>query len=183
VGVKRRLLQLLAAAGAFLFVGVALLLAASWAEWTPGDLPRHLIPVFLLVVPGVPAGFAVWVARLLRRRWAPLQQPSGATTRRIRQAVAAGYLLTAIFGVPAVLSQQHAWAVAEYKRLRASQAGATWDAHPYIQAYAALPVAPGVILSYHEYQLAGLYGLGGYELSVWYGAGARSLGVLPIWLS
>jgi hypothetical protein len=88
-----------------------------------------------------------------------------------------------VFGVPAALSQQHGWAVTEYKRLRTSDSRGVWDAHPYIQSYGAVPILPGIVLSYHEYQLAGLYGFGGFELSLWYGFGAKSLGALPIWLS
>jgi hypothetical protein len=53
-----------------------------------------------------------------------------------------------------------------------------WDAHPYIGSYGALPILPGVVLSYHEYQLAGHYGCGRFELTVWYGAGVVSVGAL-----
>ncbi|PYO55252.1 MAG: hypothetical protein DMD83_20655, partial [Candidatus Rokuibacteriota bacterium] len=58
-----------------------------------------------------------------------------------------------------------------------------WEAHPRIRTYAAIPIAPGLILFYHEYQIDGLYGFGGFELALWYGVGVKSLGALPLWLS
>jgi hypothetical protein len=58
-----------------------------------------------------------------------------------------------------------------------------FEQHPYIWTYAAVPIAPGVIVSYHEYQLDGLYGFGGFDLSIWYVVGAKSLGGIPLWLS
>jgi hypothetical protein len=184
VSVTRTLARLVVFTGTFVLCFLAFLLGASFIELTPGEIPRGANPLFLVIALGVPGSIAVWLDRRLRRRW---RLPSG-TTRTPRQraalrAIAVAYLLTGVFGVPAVISQQNAWAVSEYKRLRASGAPTVWDAHPYIWAYGAVPVLPGVVLSYHEYQVGGVYGLGTFELAVWYGVGTKSLGELPIWVS
>ena len=140
------------------------------------------MPLFVLVVLGVPTAVAVWVGRGLERRWhrdvAAIRQSRG-----LLAVIGAAYVLTAVFGIPATQSEQTAWAVGEYKRVKASGSPLVFDAHPYISTYAAIPVAPGLILSYHEYQLHALYGLGGFELTLWYGVGVKSLGAVPLWLS
>ena len=163
---------------------ISLLLLAGLTELTPGDIPREFISIFILLVVGIPAGAAWLLWQVLQRRWTVAHDaPRAASQRKLRWVAAGAYLLTAVFGVPAALSQQQSWAVAEYKRVRGTDSPQVWDAHPYIHCYAAVPVVPGLVLSYHEYQLAGLYGFGGFELTLWYGVGARSLGVLPLWLS
>ena len=182
--VRARVLQIVSSTLAFLVVAFAILVGTFAAELSPGFIRRPFIPISLLVWLGLPMGVAYWVWRGLGRRW----QLPGVVEQvrrrpRIAVAIAVAYLATAVFGVPAAQSQQQSWAVAEYKRLRDTGTRDVWDAHPYIWNYAALPLLPGVILSYREYQLAGLYGLGGLELTLWYGVGVRSLGVFPIWVS
>ena len=97
--------------------------------------------------------------------------------------ILAGYFLTIVFGIPAVQTHTDRWAISEYKRLKASGSPLVWDIHPYIATYAALPIVPGVILTYHEYQLDGKYGFGGFQLFVWYGWGVIELPSIPLWLS
>jgi len=149
---------------------------------TAGGIPRWATPVFLAAVFGVPMGVAFLVARGLSRR---LFRPSLSLRlpRPVGRALIVGYLVTAIFGVPACQTFRAQWAVAEYKRIHASGDRRVWEAHPYVATYASIPLLPGVVLEYHEYQLSGLYGFGGLELFVWYGAGVKSLGQLPLWLS
>jgi hypothetical protein len=107
-----------------------------------------------------------------------------ARTHQITWGLIAGaYAITAIFGSPAVQSESTRWAVSEYKRVKATGSSRVFEQHPYIWTYAAVPIAPGVIVSYHEYQLDGLYGFGGFDLSIWYVVGAKSLGGIPLWLS
>jgi hypothetical protein len=147
-------------------------------------MPNALIPVYLLLVIGVPMGVAFWIARVLQRQWCSTGQSVRHLHHHVlRSALIAAYAVTAVFGVPATLSQQHSWAVAEYNRIRATGSPLAWDAEPYIHSYAAIPVVPGVVLSYHEYQLAGLYGFGGLELSLWYGIDVKPLYSLALWVS
>lgn len=178
----RRILQVVTAGATFLLTLVGVLLTSGLLDWGAGQIPRVATPILLLVMLGVPALSAVGVARWLGRRWnLSFVVPDTELGNRLKRVLIWAYLATAVFGVPATLSHQNAWAVGEYKRLHAD--GGTWASHPYIQSYLAIPVLPGVIVSYHEYQLAGLYGFGGFEVTVWYGAGVKSLWVLPLWLS
>jgi hypothetical protein len=165
------------------FFGILLL--GAWCEVLPPELPRATVPIYVLIQLGVPSALAMLAWGTLRRRWGG-RRPTAVPSRWKRAAawgLAIGYASTAVFGVPAVQSDQTAWAVAEYKRVKERSPQRVFEQHPYIRSFAALPAAPGVVLSYHEYQLDGLYGLGAFELSVWYGVGTRSLGCLPLWIS
>ena len=182
--VWKRTAQWLLASLTVLVTAAILLLALGFAELTPGFIPRPAIPLFLIVALGVPLAAGCWIAKVMGRRWQLGRiRDAVAPYRWLCRAVALAYLATVVFGIPATLSHQNAWAVAEYKRLRATGTSMVWDAHPYIHTYAALPVLPGLIISYHEYQLAGLYGAGTLELTVWYGAGVATIGGLPMWVS
>lgn len=164
----------------FFLAAIGLLVVAQWIEWAPPVLPPALIPVFVLTILVVPTVLAVLVARLVGGRHG--SQP--VTRRRpVVFGLALAYVITAIAGIPAVQSAQNERAVSEYKRLRASGSTRVWDVHPRIRTYVAIPIAPALILTYHEYQLDALYGFGGFELWVWYGSGVRSLAALPLWLS
>jgi hypothetical protein len=177
--------------GAVLLVGLtflvgfaAVLFLAAWAEVIPPQLPRATVPLYVIVQLGVPLISALLVKRVLWRRWGLSgASPRPAWQSRAFAVVAVGYILTAVFGVPAIQSDETAWAVGEYKRVRDSAPHRVFDQHPYIRSFAAVPVAPTLVLSYHEYQLDGLYGLGAFELHLWYGVGTRSLWCLPLWIS
>ncbi len=47
----------------------------------------------------------------------------------------------------------------------------------------AVPVAPLLIVNYHEYVIDGLYGFGGFELTLWYVFGVKSVVAVPLWVS
>ena len=177
-------LRVLVAVVAFLATTAGVLLLAGWTEWAPPRLPDAAVPLFVLAVLGAPTAVAVWTWRTLARRWRFAKHPSGQQfRRRLAWFVVAGCVLTAVVGGPATQSQRTAWAVAEYKHLKASGSPRVWDAHPRIRTYVAVPLAPCLVLSYHEYQLDGQYGFGGFELALWYGVGVKSLGALPLWVS
>lgn len=180
----RRKLPLVAAAGGVgVTVAVLVLFATAWAELAPPELPAWGVPVYVAIQISLPAAAATWMWRTLSRQMdVTPRQPL-----RMHQVswglIAVAYAITAIFGSPAVQSQSTRWAVSECKRLKATGSSRVFEQHPYIRTYAAVPIAPGVIVSYHEYQLDGLYGFGGFDLSVWYVVGAKSLGGIPLWLS
>ena len=169
----------------FVVAFVGILFLGAWSEVLPPQVPRAAVPIYVLVQLGVPFLFAFLVWRRLRGRWStrPTEGSPARWRRSAAWGLAVGYALTAVFGVPAVQSDQTAWAVAEYKRVRERSPQRVFEQHPYIRSFAALPAAPGVVLSYHEYQLDGLYGLGSFELSLWYGVGTRSVWCLPLWIS
>lgn len=180
----RKFISVVAVLTAFCLTMNGLLFAASLAGLTPPQIPEATVPLFVIVLIGIPCLAAWRVARLVNRR---SQVADRSTARPFRKwvvgAIVAAYMLTAIIGIPATTTQQTTWAVNEYNRLKASGSTRVWDAHPYIRSYIAIPLAPCLILSYHEYQLDGLYGFGGFELTFWYLFGVKSLGSLPLWLS
>jgi hypothetical protein len=92
------------------------------------------------------------------------------------------YLITWTLGVPRVLTDFTSAEVAEYKRDKAED-NRVWEVHPVIRFLVAFPVAPALVLTYHEYQVAGLDGAGSWELSLWYGASSRSLWRYSLWVS
>ncbi len=161
------------------FIAVALVVSAL--DLTPGSVPEWATTLVIAGMVGLPLGAAFVVARTLARRMFPGARLSW--SKQSLRAVAVAYAITAMFGAPACQTYRSQWAVAEYKRLRAGGDSRVWEIHPRIATYAAIPILPAVVLEYHEYQLAGLYGFGGFELFVWYGSGVKSLGQLPLWLS
>jgi len=168
------------AVGSFLLMFVLALTAFGLLEIVPVSMGRAIIPVFLLVAVGAPLLVAATIFRLLKRKgwfsWlAAVRRP-----RWFERALIVAYVLTVAFGLPAVQTHTNVWAVAEYKRLKASGDSRVWESHPYIATYLAVPVLPGLVLAYHEYQLDGLYGFGGFQLFAWYGVGVRELWALPL---
>lgn len=93
------------------------------------------------------------------------------------------YFVSFAFGVPASQTSRNAWAVSEYKRLKESGSQRVWAAHPRIATYVSFPILPAVIFTYHEYQLDGLYGFGGFDVSLWYILGVKRFCAFAIWLS
>lgn len=122
------------------------------------------------------ASVAVWW--LIRRRFR-LPAFSGATTI----ALFVAYGVTWALGAPAVHTVLAASEVAQYKKLKAEGDGRVWDAHPNIQFFVSLPVAPALILTYHEYQISGLWGEGAWELHAWYFSGTQKLARMGTWIS
>ena len=117
--------------------------------------------------------------------WRAIRRKVGLTSLspRIRNALVALYVATWACGVPMALSDLAANEIAEYKRIRAEGDTRVWDSHPRIRFNVAFPVAPCLILTRHEYQLAGLYGWGGWELHAWFIVGTRSIGGMAQWVS
>jgi hypothetical protein len=188
VGVLKRVLAIAIAGSTFFVVFLGVLIAASSLELYPPTLPNPAVPLFVLIQLGVPLAAAIKVWHVFVRRWSNRPQDidhSPATGRRapLVMALAIAYALTIVFGIPAVQSDQTAWAVAEYKRVKERGSHRVFESHPYIRCFATIPVAPGLVLTYHEYQLDGLYGLGAFELYLWYGVGTRPIGHLPLWIS
>jgi hypothetical protein len=169
----------------FAVSGIAILLLGSLTEVRPGNVNESLIPLYLLAQVGVPAATAAWIARRLRRRWNPVSTATAAWSRKQRAlwALGAAYGLTAVFGVPLVQSDQTQWAISEYKRIHNGSPIRAEEGLPRARCFAAIPVIPGLILTYHEYQVGGVYGLGTFELYGWYGVGSKSIAQLPLWIS
>ncbi len=180
----RRLVLLVLAVMTFSAIWVGLQFLLGLADWGPPLLSHGVLTLYVLALLGVPVAATWLVLQAVARRWKHvIGAPSKRPPRVLLWAVMVGYALTAIVGIPAAQSRRDAWAVKEYKQIRASGSKRVWEAHPYIRTYVTIPILPCVILSYHEYQLDGLYGLGSFELAVWYGVGVRAAEVWPLWIS
>lgn len=103
-------------------------------------------------------------------------------TRHFRVMFLAFYFATWIAGVPAVLSKLTANEVAAYKKMR-DEHNRVWGGHPFIAFDASFPFAPFLIVTHHHYQVAGLYGWGGWEVHFWYVVGIKSLFRSSEWVS
>lgn len=139
---------------------------------------RPYIAVIFGFCPPVALALLTW--RSLRRK---LRLANFRPQRRSLQAtVLALYLCTAVFGIPSVHTELVRYEIAEYKHAR-NEGRRVWPAHPRIEFFFSCPILPFVIITYHEYQLAGLYGWGGWEFHLWYIVGAKSITGLSFWVS
>lgn len=68
------------------------------------------------------------------------------------------YIITWIFGVPAVQSSINTWVVEKYKQLKAQGDSHIREVHPIMRAYWAFPIMPGVIIIYHKYLITSIGG-------------------------
>jgi hypothetical protein len=103
--------------------------------------------------------------------------------RWVIRLVTVAYLLTWIFGAPQVQSELERLAVEKYKYLEARRHSPELQAYPYIRTSFAIPMCPGLVLSYHEYQVAGLDGWGGWTVYAWYPGHMRKLAARMTWIS
>jgi len=90
---------------------------------------------------------------------------------------------TLILGAPQIHTQLAAAEVNEYMSLARDGRRGVRDGHPEITFLASIPIAPFVVLSYHEYQLARLNGAGIWEVQIWYVLGSTRVLAVPIWMS
>lgn len=123
--------------------------------------------------------FVKWV----RRRWS-FRSPNQLLGRRSFYVVSLFYIVTSVAGSPAVQSVNTQWATHEYLRLHDEDHHGTVEvSSPYIHTYMSVPILPLVLASYHEYQLAGVYGWGGWDVQIWYVCGVKRLVRIPCWKS
>ena len=159
-------------------------LIASMSGVSPPVLKECGIAIFAAISSTIAGILAFLTARWCTR--ALLTRFQGTTyypSRTLIKLIIVGYIITAVLGSPAVQSNNSTWAVNEYKRLKVENDARVWPSHPYIHTFASLPILPFVLLSYHEYQLDGLYGWGGWDIQLWYGAGVKRLIAIPLWVS
>lgn len=103
------------------------------------------------------------------------------TSRRpLRTVVVALYLITWSFGVPSVNRSQMATALGAYTTHAVPDAA---NDGPYVNLAFAVPLLPGVIVSYHEYQVTLLNGWGGWEIHWWYLIGNSRITRITVWVS
>jgi hypothetical protein len=143
---------------------------------------RVLFPLFAVLCIAAPLVAAFLAGRVV----AGLHDSPSALWRRIpalaRAGIIAVYLATWAIGAPAVLTNQTSTAVEAYKKERARNSR-VWETHPRIRTTIAFPLLPGVVVSYHEYQVAGLDGWGGWQVHAWYVAGVWQVIERTHWIS
>jgi hypothetical protein len=145
-------------------------------------LLRDAAPLYALFQVFVPVAVALRIGQVLKRKWPPADAaPTGRRRRTLAIALAAGYALTAIVGIPATQNERTAWAIQEHDRIN-SHEGVDWDPDglPRTETHAAFPLAPGLVLVFHDYTIGPTYGLVTWELYAWYVVGVRSLGIWPL---
>lgn len=155
------------------------------SEWT--------FLLMLLLFPVMPIAFGYACARgtlwVCRGRAGEKSHDSGASARlqwgrrMVIRIIAAAYLFTWMFGVPLVQTSLANETVAAYKQMKVSYPQEVSDSHPYMKSYMAFPILPGLIVTYHEHQLAYLSGFGGWLVHIWYFTGAKAILAVPSWVS
>jgi hypothetical protein len=146
---------------------------------------RHselLMIIYIILCIAIPLIVFYFTARLIGWRMNILDGLRR-SPRWLLIVIVTAYIFTWVFGVPAVQTATNAAAVEKYKYEKEYRSQRVWDTHPRIRTSAAFPLLPGLIVSYHEYQVAGLYGWGGWELHVWYFTGVNSIFRLTTWIS
>ncbi len=112
---------------------------------------------------------------------------SGLSHRAVRIAAVLfglAYLVTWVFGVPAVVSHNDRWVVDEFKRVVSRNEGHdVLPSNPWFHTFAAFPVLPCVVVSVRAYQVAGRYGWGGVQADLWWPGGIRPWFKITLWLS
>ena len=97
------------------------------------------------------------------------------------KALVAVYLATWLYGAPAVQSKID---LDVFKRFEeAKDHGRAQTGHPNFKTSIMFPVLPCVFVSYHEYQVAPLWGWGGWEVDLWYVFGVKELLRFGVWIS
>jgi hypothetical protein len=118
-----------------------------------------------------------------RRRW---HFPLEALTRALEGLLLISFVATWALGVPAVVSHLHKEALAAHQSLVAHGPPPHFPrnhSYPYINTPLAFPVAPGFVLSYHEYQIAPLAGAGLIQVHFWCGLEPFPVYMAIPWLS
>jgi hypothetical protein len=184
--------------GAAAFV-IALPIASSFVHFGPREIAGleaalFLVPIALSIV--FPPACALLVFRsvrwMLRRAGNPdgklpaasASVPTPRWKRTSHYVFLALFLLTWLFGAPAVQSSLHERAIRYY--LEAQEQGRGFENRaiaPYVMTAVCFPVFPGILVSYHEYQVGPLWGSGGWYVHVWYVAGTKSFLFVQGWIS
>jgi hypothetical protein len=180
-------------------------LFGTLVEIFPPEISNDYVPIFCFITLVLPVLLSLLLSQLFVKWYQRRKQikliwfPRNKVTISI---VAGLYVLTAFAGIPSVQSHNSKWAVEEYKRINTGDQShnskwaveeykrintgdnqRVWESHPYISSYFSVPVLPLVVMSYHEYQLAGVYGWGGWDIQLWYLFGVKRLLRLPFWVS
>jgi hypothetical protein len=103
--------------------------------------------------------------------------------RWVLYALGALYLATWIWGIPATHTSIARDVISYYKQARRMRPREVWDAHPRLRFGASYAILPFVVVNHYEYQVAGLWGWGGFDVDVWYFGGSVTVFSMCKWIS
>ena len=131
--------------------------------------------------------FARWIGRRLTADspGADTARTRGHPLRWLWGSFVVLYALTWGLGAPAVQTALVLEELAEYKKLEPQDSAKreNWRRYPYVRMVICVPLVPGILATYHEYQIAGLNGWGGWRFHLWYGTGVKEVASSPRWVS
>lgn len=187
----------------FVFVAVGFWFCSSWllSLYYEAATSGSLSSVFVsqIIGYGVPALVGFAAARYLTRRYlradvrresryATMLPPTEATIRAIYRGLKGlllvGYLLTAVFGVPAVHSSLERDVMAARVPAAASRDWSGEASRQRLRFRASIPLFPGVIVSYNEHLRAYTdCSWGGWQIHLWLGSDPREIARFTSWIT
>jgi hypothetical protein len=141
---------------------------AAYSVIRPSDSLSGLL--YAAIVLSLAAGAGGWVVYALHKRfsWTWPHLP-----RTVGWALIGAYLITWVFGVPAIQTRDTRFSIERWNRNKAL--GRDVHKSPSVYVVAALPIAPGLVLSYQAVTIGPLDGWEAWTLHLWYGWGAAEL--------
>ena len=103
--------------------------------------------------------------------------------RWLLRGLAALYVATWVWGIPATHTDIAAHVVRAYKTVREKHPGDVRGVHPRLDFGASYAILPLVIVNHYEYHAAALWGWGGFTVDIWYFSGRRTVFALTKWIS
>src|SRR5262245_16374161 len=97
---------------------------------------RVWFPVCVVLWFAIPAALGFFVTRRVAGWRLSAWEIFSRVPKWLRVAICAGYLLTWTFGVPAILTSEHASVVESYKRIGGKSNSRVWDVHPIFRTAA-----------------------------------------------
>lgn len=167
---------------------LAALMAISLGFWVIDEFTHLDFPFSLLTAaPGLALVTGLLLGGFLSHRYsqrAGIAWNFGPGTKIAARVLLVLYLVTWAVGAPRIQTENTRDALEEWRKIHQGQNTADLsDGLPYIQTFVAVPTLPFLVASYHEYQIAGLNGAGGWDIQVWYLVGVKRLFFLRLWIS
>jgi len=157
-------------------------------EKVTSDAGVALVELLKMAIPllgGVLLARATWKRFKSRARAIPMDARIAGKVwlRRLLWVAVFLYGLTCVMGGPAVQTVLDSEAFEAWKRLEARDHKPGRQEYPSIRTPLVLPIAPTLIVTYHEAQIGILGGWGGWQLYFWYGTAPKRLLRLTSWVS
>ena len=103
--------------------------------------------------------------------------------KTVLYAIICLYSITGFIGNPIVQSYNTKLIIDEYKGIISRNSEMIRESYPYLKTYVSFPIAPFVVVSYHEFTIAGLSGWDGWDIQIWYIAGVKRITLYTLGMS